>query len=306
MKRTYYRTIGQSKLTIINKKAKGSWIDIQNPTSDEIKSIAEQFNLDSEDLEDILDSNEIPKVERIGDTLLVILKVPNSDNNKESLDNFSVLINDDCILTISAQKNLVIDKILLKPKKIFTSQRSKLFLLLLQGLAYEYLIDIEKIRRKIESLKRNIDNINDTQIIQMVKFEESLNNYNLALQPTKYILSKIKAGKMISVYANDEDMLQDMYEDFNQAAEICLLNLKSIVTLRDSYKILMDLSLNKTIKLLTSVTVILTIPTIVSGLFGMNVELPVAGGLDGFYTILAITAVGIVGLVLIFIWKKWL
>lgn len=306
MKTIYLKTIGQRKLSKIDKEAKGCWIDIQNPSNDDILLISHKFNLETDAIEDILDRNEIPKIEKLNKALLIILKVPSTELKKEGLDNLSILIDDENFISISSAINPLINNVLGKFKDLHTTQRSKLVFFLLQEIANEYLQSIETIRRKIETLKKNIETISDYRIMQLVKYEETLNNFNLALQPTKYILNKIKTGKYISLYKNDEEILQDMYEDFNQAAEVCLLNLKSIVTLRDSYKILMDLNLNKTIKLLTSVTVILTIPTIITSMFGMNVDLPVASSIEGFYAILAIISVSLVALVMLFIWKKWL
>ena len=306
MKNIYYKTIGTTKLSKINKFAKGCWIDIQNPLKADLDLIQEKFGIESEIIEDILDTNEIPKVEKIDENLMVILKMPIVKNNRSELVNFTVIISPAAIITISLDSNPTIDRVIKSSSNIFTSQRSKLFIKLLQELAILYLKDIERIRREIELQKKRIEKLNDKQVKELILHEEALNSYNLALQPTKYIINKILKGKFLSIYSSDEEMLNDMYEDFNQAAELCLLNLKSIVTLRDSYKILIDLSLNKTIRFLTSITIILTIPTIISSIFGMNVEFSFLNGAGSFDSIMQLILFSIVLTTGIFYYKKWL
>jgi len=306
MKNIYYKTIGKTKLSKIKRFAKGCWIDIQNPLKADLDLIQDKFGIDPEIIEDILDTNEIPKVEKLDDNLMVILKMPIIENNRSQLVNFTIILSQTALITISLDSNPLIERVIKTSSNIFTSQRSKLFIKLLQELASQYQKDIEKIRREIEIQKKRIEKLNDKQVKELILHEEALNSYNLALQPTKYIINKILKGKLLSIYPSDEEMLNDMYEDFNQAAELCLLNLKSIVTLRDSYKILIDLSLNKTIRFLTSVTIILTIPTIISSIFGMNVEFPFLNGTDPFNTIMQIILFAIILTSSIFYYKKWL
>jgi magnesium transporter len=306
MKNIYYKTIGTTKLSKINKFAKGCWIDIQNPLKADLDFIQDKFGIESEIIEDILDTNEIPKVEKLDENLMVILKMPVVKNERSQLVNFTIIISPTAIITISLDSNPIIDRVIKSSNNIFTSQRSKLFIKLLQELASQYQKDIEKIRREIEIQKKRIEKLNDKQVKELILHEEALNSYNLALQPTKYIINKILKGKLLSIYSSDEEMLNDMYEDFNQAAELCLLNLKSIVTLRDSYKILIDLALNKTIKFLTSITIILTIPTIISSIFGMNVEFAFLSSMNQFEYIMQLILLSVLLTTGIFYYKKWL
>ena len=306
MNKIYYKTKDQSKLNTINRFAQGCWIDIVNPDVEDFKLLSEKLSLQPSIIEDILDANEIPKVEKIDENLLVILKIPNTKNKHKVLGNFATIINPLCIVTISSSENPVITKVVGDFKDLTTSEKPKLFFNFLDTLSIYYRNNIEKIVRDIESQKKSLDQVSDTKIMQLVMHEEQLNYYNLAVQPTKYIINKILKGKTLPIFEEDEEALQDIYEEFNQLAEICIINLKGIVTLRDSYKIVMDLNLNKTIKILTSLTIIITIPTIIGSIFGMNVSFPMPTDVNGFYLILISIFVLILFVVGIFYWKKWL
>jgi len=306
MNKIFYKTSDQPTLNTINRFVKGCWIDIVNPDVEDFKLLSEKLNLQPSVIEDILDANEIPKVEKIDENLLIILKIPTTKNKNKVLGNFATIINPLCIVTISSSENPVIIKVVNNFKDLNTNNKSKLFFNLLDTLSIYYRNNIERIVRDIESQKKSLDQVNDSKITQLVMHEEQLNYYNLAVQPTKYIINKILKGKTLPIFEEDEEDLQDIYEEFNQLAEICILNLKGIVTLRDSYKILMDLNLNKTIKILTSLTIIITIPTIVGSIFGMNVVFPMAMDTNGFYIIM-FSIIAIISFVIgVFYWKKWL
>lgn len=306
MNKIYFKNASQTKLNTINRFAKDCWIDIVKPDVEDFKILSEKLNLQPSVIEDILDANEIPKVEKIDDNVLIILKIPTSQKRNKILGNFAIIINPICITTISSTENQVITNVVNEFKGLHTSQSPKLFFRLLDTLSIYYRNNIEKIVREIELQKKSLDQVNDKKITQLVLHEEQLNYYNLAVQPTKYIINKILKGKTLPLFEEDEEDLQDIYEEFNQLAEICILNLKGIVTLRDSYKILMDLNLNKTIKILTSLTIIITIPTIVGSIFGMNVDFPMSMDTSGFYIIM-FSILALIGAVIgVFYWKKWL
>lgn len=306
MNKIYFKSPSQSNLNTINRFVKDCWIDIVKPDVEDFKILSEKLDLQPSVIEDILDANEIPKVEKIDDNVLIILKIPTTQKGNKILSNFAIIINPISITTISSSENQVITKVVNHFDRLHTSQRPKLFFNLLDTLSIYYRNNIEKIVREIELQKKSLDQVNDKKIMQLVLHEEQLNYYNLAVQPTKYIINKILKGKILPLFDEDEEDLQDIFEEFNQLAEICILNLKGIVTLRDSYKILMDLNLNKTIKILTSLTIIITIPTIVGSIFGMNVEFPLLMDTSGFYLIIFLIIALISVVIGIFYWKKWL
>lgn len=95
-----------------------------------------------------------------------------------------------------------------------------------------------------------------------------------ALQPTNTALEKILGGRVLPLYEDDRDLVEDISIEFEQLIARCVSLLRTITNLRDSYRAVMDTRLNETIRLLTVATLAFTVPTMIAGLFGMNVDIP--------------------------------
>ena len=149
-------------------------------------------------------------------------------------------------------------------------------------------------------------NVDNNAIVMLTKNEEKLNQYLSSLVPMKILLESITSGRHVNLYEKDQDLLEDLLIAIRQSEDLCRVNVKSIRSLRDSYQILFTNDMNKTIKLLTAITIIFTIPTIVASLYGMNVRLPLASETHAFWVILILTFLFCVFSVWVFVRKKWL
>jgi len=304
----YLKKISDKEISKPKTFIKNCWVDVQNARMDDLIEVVKLMGIDIADIDDALDVNEIPRIEKIDDTNIMFFKMPVVVKDEIQLSNLTIILNKENLVTISTGDNPISDSLLDKNCKsnFYTSQKSQLLILMLTMLAESYLKNIEKIRRKLHLNTVALERVEDLKINELVKYEEHLNYLNLALQPTKYVVQKLMTGKFIEIFEEDEAMIKDMFDSINQAAEINMVNLRSIVTLRDSYKILLDIRLNKTIKILTSITIIMTIPTIISGIFGMNVAVPGQDVEGSFLAIIILVGVSSLIALVIFYFKKWL
>ena len=120
------------------------------------------------------------------------------------------------------------------------------------------------------------------------------------------MLEGIKSGKYTNLYEKEQEQLEDLLNAVKQSEALCTIAVKAIRSLRDSYNILFTNNLHKTIKLLTSLTIILNIPTMIASIYGMNIDLPLMKNTHAFGFILTlITSLSIIAL-LIFKRRKWL
>ncbi|MCB1116803.1 MAG: hypothetical protein KDK71_10075, partial [Chlamydiia bacterium] len=143
-------------------------------------------------------------------------------------------------------------------------------------------------------------------ITNLTHNEEILNQYLSSLVPIRNVLESITSGRYTFLYEKDQDLLEDLLNASMQSEDLCSINLRSIRSLRDSYQIIFTNQLNKTIKLLTALTIILSIPTMIASLYGMNVGLPLASGKYAFACILIFIAILSIFSLIIFQRKKWL
>lgn len=165
---------------------------------------------------------------------------------------------------------------------------------------------IRRARYQVLSAEKEMISVESEDITALTKNEEVLNQYLSSLAPTRNVLEGISTGHYASLYEQEKELIEDCVNSIKQSEELCSIVLKSIRSLRDSYQIIFTNNLHKTIKLLTSLTIILSIPTMIASVYGMNVDLPLAKNTFAFGIVMGLTAMmSIIGL-WIFKKKGWL
>jgi magnesium transporter len=167
----------------------------------------------------------------------------------------------------------------------------------------QFLTDIS---RRVRRLGIRLEEITNKEIAQLVAFEGVLNDFLSALVPTNTILGNLLSSKFLKLYEEDKELIEDLILSIGQLVEICKSNLKTMVNIRESYSTIMTNNLNRVIKLLTALTVILAVPTMIASFFGMNVALPGAGSPHAFVWIFGFTVLIAGLLLLVFIRNRWL
>lgn len=154
--------------------------------------------------------------------------------------------------------------------------------------------------------EKELISVESEDITALTKHEEVLNQYQSSLIPLRNVLEAITSGRFASLHEKDQELLLDLLNALKQSEDLCSISLKSIRSLRDSYQIIFTNNVSKTIKLLTALTILFSIPTMIASLYGMNVLLPFAASSDAFLYIIGITGVIMIGSVFIFHRKRWL
>jgi magnesium transporter len=305
----YYKTTKVKKQVKLKKIRDGAWIDIKKANETDLKKLIDITGLSYLDLQDSLDPHELSRIERIGDNTIIFVRSPKQYHDASDLihtDLLTIVITSQYFITISASENKIIKNMLKQKIDIATTQRGKLLVYLLLKISHEFTHSIKEVRNNVLSQERNINKIKNSDIINLIHSEEILNQHISALIPMKNVFESISSGKYIHLYSEDESLFEDLIISIRQSTDLCQVNIKSIKTLRDSYQIIFTNKLNKVIQFLAAFTIIMTIPTIVASLYGMNVNLPLSGSPFAFFYVLLIS----IGISLIFLFifykKKWL
>jgi magnesium transporter len=305
----YYKTTKSDNFKKIKSIRDGVWINVENAQKEDLEEIVKLTDLDYADLQDSLDPYELPRIERHEGSVIIFMRNPQDKTNKDEFlytQLLTIVISNKYFITISISKNKVVESILDKGINFATTQRARLLIYILLQIAQKFTKEIKFVKNKVLSQKKHIKNIESSDIVNLIENEEILNQYTSSLSPMKSVFKTISKGKYIYLYEYDEDSLQDMIISMNQSVDLCDVSIKSIQSLRDSYQIIFTNRLNKVMKFLTSFTIIMTIPTIVASIYGMNVGLPLSRNPFAFWYIMIIT----VGISLIFTYiffrKKWL
>lgn len=304
---TYFKTIQDTKLKVIDKVRVGSWINITNATRDDLEEVVKLTGLEYIDIDDSLDRFEIPRFERQNGNTIVFVRNPSVNSDSYHTEILTIVFSDKYLITISPEKNSTIEYLLNSNKKLVTTQQTKLLISILLNVAQQFTYEIKEVRNRVLMRKNNIEEVDTPDFIALAESEEILNQYLSALIPNNNVLEGVISSKAIKFHEEDTDLLDDLLITLRQSADICNVSISSIRSTRDSYQVIFTNNLNKTIKLLTSLTIILTIPTILASIFGMNVRLPLdADNPFSFGIILLIISVCFALALLIFNLKRWL
>lgn len=272
---TYLRaTSHRPKMKRNQKLQPGSWIRVEKPTDDELATLVE-LGFDIDILNDALDPHEVPRIEAEGKWIYFITRLPDTDDDfNDYTTPILFAIGEQYLLTLSRDSLGRLWQPFIDAISAPTTQHTKLFMLMMEAVSRQYQTRVASINRKMRALIGNITNLDPNDIAVLVEHERKLNDYLDALIPTNTALEKLLGGKLLKLYESDKDLVEDLSVDLEQLIARCKSLLRTITNVRDSYRAVMDTRLNETIRLLTVITLALTIPTALAGLYGMNVNLP--------------------------------
>ncbi|HDD4040879.1 TPA: magnesium transporter CorA family protein [Staphylococcus aureus] len=287
-----------------------SWINVVEPDREEIENLMEQYNIPEDFIRDPLDSEESSRIEYDEDTgySLIIIDLPIVNSTNRSVLSFvtiplGIIIGNGIIVTVCDAENEFLENL---PKRdINLKFHSRFALEILTTIADHYnrnLRLLNKSRIRIEKELKN--NITNKQLFKLMEVEKSLVYFLAALKGNDTIIKKLFRLPAIKRFEEDEELLEDLIIENNQAIETTELHQRILESITTSYASLLSNDMNTIMKTLTLFTILLTLPTLVFSFFGMNVPLPI----DDHSYISWIIVVGIslilVVIVSIFLWRK--
>ncbi|MBI2743085.1 MAG: magnesium transporter CorA family protein [Chlamydiales bacterium] len=306
MLRFYSKSADDEEFILIPNPEEGCWIIADEANSSDINAICALTGLEYADLQDCLDRYEMPRLEQIKNHLLIFTRYPTDHEIGLYTSTLTIILSEKYFITISPDKSLLIETFVQRAPKISTRQKSKLLLLLLLKISQEFNIQIRRVRYLVLTQEKEMISVESEDITALTKNEEVLNQMLSALVPLRTVLQNIALGKSQIIEERDKEQADDLLNAIRQSEELCSSVVKSIRSLRDSYQIIFTNNLHKTIKLLTSLTIIFSIPTMIASLYGMNVGLPLSQGPHAFALVMGmIFFLSITGLIF-FKRKRWL
>lgn len=298
MIRYFHKSLKDKNLRKLSKSKPGSMMVVTEANRDELEQVAKAYHVELADLVDIFDTQEIPRLELIEKTTLMIVRFPVSlEPDEPTTEHVFLIYHGRRLGLLAAGRLMIVDQMFDERKLVTTTQSAKFLLQFLLYISGRYRQKVNAIHKQLESVRNNIRQASTADIETLIQHEAVLNEYLLALVPMQSMYQQISLGKCIPLYAEDEALLEDMINSIAQSVDICKASVKQIVSLRDSFEIIVSNRLNQTVKLLTSVTIVLTIPTIISSIYGMNVDLPLDDTRAAFGVLIGLSVVmmGLVG-----------
>ena len=302
----YYKDESEETFHTIDEPLKGCWIHVDSATTSDVMKLAGYIDVEYSHIHDCLDKYEIPRIEKFGGNTLIFTRHPSTQELGLQTTTLTIILTADYFITVCPHRSNLIDRFISQRPKISTSNTSMLLMHILLRITQEFTIEIKKIRSNVLQKEKEIHEVESEDITGLTISEENLNQYLSSLLPLRNVYQSISAGRFAFLQEKDQDLLEDLLNASMQSEELCTVISRTIRSLRDSYQIIFTNQLNKTIKLLTALTIILNIPTMVASLYGMNVDLPIGRSPQAFIYIMIFILVVSVLAYLVFQKRKWL
>jgi magnesium transporter len=273
----FYRSLRANQLQERSKPQRGSWVYVEAPTQKEIQKLAEQFKLDQGHLTDAIDEDEMPRLEQEGKISYVFVRYAHTAQNGE-IDTAPLLIifTEEHVITVSPSHLPAVDAFLKDRISYTTTQRAKLILLLLAQISDQYDAYINQTSRKIKAIRARLrgQTITNQDLIDFVTIEDELNEFLASLLPNNASLRRLLVGRHIPLFEEDQDIVEDLLLSNEQSIEAIRSNLRSIANMREAHSAISSNNLNRVLTILTVATILIALPNVFFGMYGMNVHLP--------------------------------
>ena len=309
---TYYMST-ENTLYKSDTLEQGCWIYAVAPTDAEIGEIAEKTGIESDVLKAALDEEERARIELDEGVTLVVFDTPIASKDENNVVTYStipvgVISTKNYFITVCLTENTVLaDFANGFIKNVNTTLRTRMILQILMQTStryLQYLKQIDKITDFIE--KRLYKATTNNELVQLLDLQKSLVYISTSLKNIEMTLSKIERGRILKLYAEDEELLEDVIIEFRQAREMADTFASVLSGTIETFSSVISNNLNVTMKKLTSVTILLAIPTMISGFYGMNIGMDGIPLAENFWLPLGVSALITAVAAIILIKKKML
>lgn len=302
----YYKTVKEPKLQTLSEFRKGVWVYVQDPTKAELDKLSEELGLERDLLEDAIDPYEVPRVETENKKTYVYTRIPATYKDIVNTRPVLNIMAENFVLTVVKEQHPFLNPFLNERINFYTTQKTKLFLQIFLELMNTYTRYLTQINKKVRATTVTVEEVTNKEVAQLVRYENTLNDFLAALVPTDTLLRKLLSGRYFQLFDQDEDLIEDILVEAGQILVVAKGTLRNIVNVRNAYSTIMSNNLNRVIKLLTALTIVLTVPTLIASVFGMNVTLPGMNSPHAFWYITGGSLVIVMILFYIFTKNEWL
>ena len=302
--KTYWNT--QGGLSQINEWQPNCWIQVTCPTEDDQRELEETFGIPDYFLSDISDTDERARYEYDDGWMLIILRIPYVKEVRSRTPYTTVPLGiihkrDVTITVCYYETNMMIDFVTFQQKRGegFTDYVDMIFRLFLSSAVW-YLKRLKQISMLVDKAKRNLDKeVNNESLIGLSRLQDSLTYFQTSIRGNETLLSKLKFKLQIDEL--DADLIEDVNIEMTQARETTMIYSNILESTMDTYQSIINNNMNTIMRTLTSVTIILMLPTLVASFFGMNLINGMENNPIGF--VIAIILSVVISVVCLFVFK---
>ncbi|MBR3970960.1 MAG: magnesium transporter CorA family protein [Ruminococcus sp.] len=304
-----FYTYTNGRMALTDNFTEGCWVSVISPTPQEIKELIENYGIDSGFVKSSLDEEESSRIEREDEQTLIIIDTPVSSTDKDDTKIFftmpmGIVITENNVFTISLHETQIIEEAVRGTiRNLRPDLKTRFVLQLLLRIATMFLYYLKQIDKISSLAEQQLHNAMKNELLmQLLALEKSLVYFSTSLKANEATIEKIFRGRVVKLYDEDQDLLEDVLIEMKQAIEMANIYTGILSSMTGSFSSIISNNLNIVMWRLTIVTIIMQIPNMIFGFYGMNTAgLPIP--YTWFPSALAVAVTAIAAFILLK-WKK--
>lgn len=306
----YFKNIDR-KTVAVDKPESGVWVNVLPPLKqEEFSQLSASLNIPLDFLTDSLDIDERSRYEIDDDVLLIVIKTPTENNSFNESDAFyitipiCIILTGNQIVTVNSFENEAIKKFLNSFQKRHPDKRNIMVLKVFEKISMNFQDYLKEINQRRNLLEQKLyDSNRNAELLELVRIQKSLVYFVTALRSNELLMMKIARTGILKLNEEEKELLDDLIVETSQALEMANTYTNILSSTLDAFASIISNNLNNVLKRLTSITIILSLPALVAGIYGMNVPIPGQNYAHSFY-IPIIISIAISIVISIYFWKK--
>ena len=277
----YFKNI-DSQTVEIDKPESGIWVNLVPPFKDEeFQQLSEGLDIPIEFLRDSLDIDERPRFELEDNVKFIVIKTPTENNSFNDSDAFyitipiCIILTHNHVVTVNSFDNGAIKKFLNTFQKRHPDKRSLMVLKIFEKVVTTFMDYLKEINQRRNQLEQKLYDANrNEELLELVKIQKSLVYFVTALRSNELLMMKLERTNFLSLTEDEREILNDLIVDNSQALEMANIYTDILTSTLDAFASIIANNQNEVLKRLTSLTLILTVPTLIASIYGMNTPIP--------------------------------
>ncbi|HAT4146014.1 TPA: magnesium transporter CorA family protein [Clostridium perfringens] len=307
-----YKSLSENDGTLkkITSLEPGCWINIIAPSQEELLLISKKTGVPLEFLRAPLDDEETSRIEIEGDFILIIVDIPFTEMEDNSLtyDTYPLAIihtKNELITVCLKNSKVLTDFSSNKVRNFYSFKKSRFILQILNRVSTYYLLYLRQIDKKSIMIEKRLHkSMKNRELVQLHSLSKSLVYFSTSLKSNEITLEKMLKLDVIQRYEEDKDVLEDVIIENKQAIEMTDIYSNILGSTMDFFASVISNNLNIVMKVLASVTILMSTLTVISGIYGMNFDyLPLLHHPYGFHIIMTLSVI-LCGLIALILYKK--
>jgi len=292
-----YKTIN-GVITAVDNIEKDCWINMTDPQEDELKYVSSALGIEMDFLRAALDDEESSHIDIEEEQILTIIDIPLATEENGAIIYstmpLGIIYAKDNIITVCLKENSILAEFAQgRMKGVYTNMKARFIFQILYRVSVRYLQYLKQIDKVSKDMEKQLHkSMKNQKLFQLLDLEKSLVYFSTSLKANEATIKKLSRGRIIKLYEEDEDLLEDVLIEVSQAIEMCSIYSTILSSTMDAFASIISNNLNIVMKYLASFTIILSVPTMIASFYGMNVDaIPFAHAPHAFWIAIGVSAV---------------